>query len=293
MATILLDQKQKREKTEMVLLNIYNLPPIPKVMSEVLKMLDNPGMSTTELTKVISKDQSLVTKILSIANSPLFGLQRKVTSIDFAILVLGFGELRNIVSVLSMVESFRNKTDKYLDHSEFWYHSFLTGTATRRLAEEFKFPFSGEAFIAGFLHDMGVSIMHRYFHTNFITISELMDQGVSCSEAESTVIGMTHEQIGNFLIERWNFPLTLCDAILHHHTPGESKNNLILSSIVHIADYMTNKLMIGNFNWDRDMVVSAEAKDALRFNNDTEFDDFVEGYRELFSKQIESMRFLN
>ncbi|MFO7445036.1 MAG: HDOD domain-containing protein [Ignavibacteriaceae bacterium] len=293
MATIILDQKQKREKTEMVLLNIYNLPPIPKVMSEVLKMLENPSISTIELTKVISKDQSLVTKILSIANSPLFGLQRKVTSIDFAILVLGFGELRNIVSVLSMVESFRNKTDKYLDHKQFWLHSFLTGTATRKLAEEFKFPFSGEAFIAGFLHDMGVSIMHRYFHTNFITISDLLDQGVDLAEAETSVIGMTHEQIGNFLIERWNFPLTLCDAILHHHVPGESKNNLLLSSLVHIADYMTNKLMTGNFSWDRNLTVSNEAKEALRFNSDEEFDAFVEGYREVFAQQAESIRFMN
>ena len=171
MVTIIIDQKQKREKTELVLLNIYNLPPIPRVMAEVLKMLDSPSTNTTDLAKAVSKDQSLVTKILSIANSPLFGLQRKVTSIDFAILVLGFGELRNIVSVLSMVESFKNKTDKYLDQKEFWLHSFLTGTATKKLAEEFKFPFSGEAFIAGFLHDMGVSIMHRYFHSNFKTIT--------------------------------------------------------------------------------------------------------------------------
>jgi len=90
----------------------YAVPPkLFEAMTEAMELLDNSSASISTLTSVISRDQGLVTKILTIANSPLYGLQRKVTSIDFAVMVLGFTELKNIISVLSMAESFKNKTD--------------------------------------------------------------------------------------------------------------------------------------------------------------------------------------
>ncbi len=285
------DLQQKREKTELVLMNIYNLPPIPKVMAEVLKMLDNPATTIPEISKAVSKDQSLIIKILSIANSPLFGLQRKVTSIDFAILVLGFGEIRNIISVLSMVESFRNKTDKYLDFKKFWLHSFLTGTAARKLAEDFNYASTGEAFISGFLHDIGISIMHRYFHSSFVLCADQIENGEDCTAAETSILGMPHEEIGNFLSERWNFPINICDAILNHHKPERAMSNLVLASIVHIADYMTNKLMIGDLYWDRNIRLSEDAKEILGISSN--FEEFVESYRQIFTLQEESVRYLH
>ena len=67
----------------------------------------------------------------------------------------------------------------------------------------------------------------------------------------------------------------------------------MLSSLVNLADYMTNKLQIGNFSWDKNLTLNEEAKDALRFTSDEEVEAFVEGYREAFVKQADSTRFLN
>lgn len=284
----------KREKTQLVLMNIYNLPPIPKVISDALSLLDSKSTNVSELNRVISKDQSLVSKILLIANSPFYGLQRKVTSVEFAILILGFAEIRSIVTVLSLIESFKNKTDKFLDQKEFWLHSFLAGTVTKRLAEDLDFPNPGEAFIAGFLHDMGVSVMHRFFHTGFMQICNMVEsENISYEHAEIEVLGMTHQQIGNYLIERWNFPQVMCDAILYHHNPGESKNNIVLSSLIHLADYMTQKLGIGNFKWDKNMTFSEDAMHALRFNSDEALEEFIQGYKTLFVNQSESIKYLS
>jgi HD-like signal output (HDOD) protein len=169
------DILEKRERTEKVLTSVVNLPVIPKVMFETIKLLDNKYTTAGELNKVISKDQALLTKILTIANSPLYGLQRKVTTIEYAILVLGYRELKNIISALSVAEAFRNKTDKYLNSKEFMLHSYLTGTACKKLASDIGFNNSGEAFIAGFLHDIGISIIHRYLHSSFINVTELVE----------------------------------------------------------------------------------------------------------------------
>lgn len=286
--------QQRREKTELVLANIYNLSPIPKAMTEAMELLNNPAASVSVVTSVISKDQGLVTKILTIANSPLYGLQRKVTSIDFAIMVLGFTELKNIISVLSMAESFKNKTDKYLDQKEFWLHSYLTGSAAKRLSEDLDFPNSGEAFVAGFLHDMGITVIHKYFHPHFIEIHKMVaENNIGFIEAEYETLGMNHQEIGNFLAEKWNFPEILCDVILNHHNPDSSSLNKVLASIVHLADYMTQKLQIGNSYWDANLELNLAEAEFLRFRDPEELDRFIRNYEELFSYQAKAARFLN
>ena len=294
MVTLASTLQKKKEKTELILRNIFNLPPVPRAIKEALDLLNSPKTNNYQLSHVIATDQGLVTKILTIANSPLYGLQRKVTTIDFAILVLGYHELKNIISVLSIVESFKNKTDQYLDQKEFWMHSFLTGTASRRLAEDLDFPNDGEAFITGFLHDLGFSIIHRFMHSNFIEIYELVkEQGINYQEAELEVLGMTHQQSGHYLFEKWNFPDQLCDAILNHHNPANATHSKTLASIIHLADYMTQKLGKGSSYWDKNLQLNLTELSSLRIRNTEEADKFISGYEELFNNQVEAVRYLN
>jgi putative nucleotidyltransferase with HDIG domain len=280
----------KREKTQLVLMNIYNLPPIPKVISEALRLFENNNTNVSEINRVISKDQSLVSKILLVANSPFYGLQRKVTSVEFAILILGFAEIKNIISVLSLIEAFKNKSDVYLNQKTFFLHSFLTGTLTKNIAENLGFPNSSEAFVAGFLHDIGISIIHKFFHSNFIAICDLVQTAnISYNEAELEILGMTHAQIGNFLVDRWNFPETICDGILNHHNPENSKNSQVLSSIIHLADYMTQVLEMGSFSWDNNLSFTSNSKLIFGFKNDDELTKYIDNFKNSIKQQIESV----
>ena len=294
MVALATEQQQKREKTELVLSNIYNLPVMPKPLEDALGLLETPSVSIPSLSTIISKDQGLVTKILTIANSPLYGLQRKVTSIDFAVMVLGFNELKNIILVLSLVDSFKNKTDKYLDQKEFWLHSYLTGCAAKRISEDLDFPNEGEAFVAGFLHDMGISVIHKYFHSKFIEIYDMTsEKNIGFNEAEYEALGMNHQMIGSYLAERWSFPEILCEAILNHHSTDASTLNKVLPSIVHLADYMTKKLQIGNSYWDKDIELNIAEMETLRFRSEDEINQFIQGYEELFTHQAKSVRYIS
>jgi len=288
------DVLQKRERTEKVLTSVVNLPVIPKVMFETIKLLDNKYTTAGELNKVISKDQALLTKILTIANSPLYGLQRKVTTIEYAILVLGYRELKNIISALSVAEAFRNKTDKYLNSKEFMLHSYLTGTACKKIASDIGFNNSGEAFIAGFLHDIGISIMHRYLHSSFINITEVVEtKGVTYHDAEMDILGMTHEQIGFFLLDRWNFPREISDPILSHHNPDESNSCPVLGAVVNMADYITNRLKLTNAPWDNDVILAPFTQAKFNLERELDVERFIDGYKDIFWNQIEFVRFLS
>lgn len=290
MTTIISTTQEKRKRTELILDNIHNLPTMPTILKEVLRMLGNPNISTNELSKQIVKDQSLVLKILSIANSPFYGLQRKVTSIDFAVMVLGFSELQNIVWSLMMFELFKNKTDQYLDQNEFFAHSFLTGVLSKKIAEDLGYIDSGQAFVAGFVHDIGVSIMHRYLHSSFVDIYELSKTSeLTISDLETEIIGMNHQDVGRKLLDKWNIPETICEAVHHHHTPSLSKSGSYLSSIIHLSDYLINEMLEGNFPWEKDLKLDESIIGILKFNNRDDVDNFINEYRITLIEQAQSV----
>jgi len=285
--------EEKRKKTQLVLSNVYNLPTMSTVMLEVSKLLDDPGTNTAALSQMVGQDPGLTTKILSIANSPLYGLPRKVATIDFAILIIGYQDIKNIVIALSMIDSFKNKTDKNLDQKEFWRHSILTGNAARKMAEDLGYRIGSEAFVSGLLHELGTAVIHKYFHSSFeIILNDMKDNGKSLLEAEFEELGYTHQDIGRFLAEKWNLPSHHCEAIQKHHTPSLSEDGDVVTAVVHLADYATQRLGIGSFyldnNYDLDMTIIEK----LKFENLDALNEFVLGYEDLFNEQLESINFI-
>ncbi|QQS35498.1 MAG: HDOD domain-containing protein [Ignavibacteriales bacterium] len=270
--------------------SIRNLPSIPIVMLEVSRMLDNPATNASELGKVISTDQGMVAKILTVANSPLYGLPRRVSTIDFAIVVLGFDHIKNIVIALSMMEAFKESFDPAWNKKAYWVHSLTTASAAKRIADELGYRKSGEVFTAALLHDLGISVIQRYLHDDYKSICELVRQD-DCSylEAENEVMGLTHQEIGEFLADRWNLPSVLGDAIAHHHTPSQSKENKTLTSIIHLADYMTQRLNIGHFEWDNKIALDKEIISILNLGDENYLNNFIASYEKLFQSQLDSL----
>lgn len=281
--------QQKRKKSELALSNVYNLPAMSATMLEVSKLLDDPSTNTAALSKIIGKDQGLSTKILSIANSPLYGLTRKVSTIDFAILIIGYQDIKNIVVALTMVDSFKNKSDEYMDQNSFWKHSMLAGTAAKRIAEDLGFRIGSEAFVAGLLHDLGLPVMHKFFKNEFIElVTDFRENGTPQLEAEIKYLGMDHQEIGNFLANKWSLPEHLANTILYHHKPSSSPEADVLTSIVHLVDYMTQKLEIGSYYLDEGMELDKSIIETLGLGSEEELESLIESYRELFNEEVNS-----
>lgn len=281
--------QEKRKKSEQALSGVYNLPAMSATMLEVSKLLDDPSTNTASLSKIIGKDQGLSTKILSIANSPLYGLTRKVSTIDFAILIIGYQDIKNIVVALTMVDSFKNKSDKYFDQNAFWMHSMLTGTACKRIAEDLGFRIGSEAFVAGLLHDLGIPVMHKFLKKEFeAVVNEFLESDDLLTEIETRHLGMDHQEIGNYLTNKWSLPEHLSNSILYHHTPSVAPEKDVLTSIVHLVDYMTQKLEVGGYYLDRGLEFDEGSLEVLGIGSTDELETFVESYRELFNQELNS-----
>jgi HD-like signal output (HDOD) protein len=106
-----------------------------------------------------------------------------------------------------MMEAFKSKEDKNWNRRAFWLHSLITASAAKRIADDLGYRKSGEAFTCGLLHDLGISVIQRYFFEGFKEICSLVnDQQMRYTNAEQKVLGISHQEIGKFLIEKWNLP---------------------------------------------------------------------------------------
>ncbi len=285
-----IDQNIKR-RTEAVLSTIKSLPSIPKAVFEVTKLLNDPKTSTGQLAEVMSKDHGLTAKVLAIANSPLYGIKRKVSSIEFAILVLGFQEIKNIIMALSFIETMKAVPSHYFDPMEFWLHSLVVGTGAKGISQHLGFDFGSEAFVAGLFHDVGVMVIYNYFNSEFKQIIETASaENLNFIEAEKSVLGLSHQEIGKFLAEKWNLPLQLCDAIRFHHSPSSCNENKYFVSVVHLVDYMTQRLSTAQCFWDKDIHLDPILLENLNFHSEDALDNFILGYDEMFKVTAESLK---
>jgi HD-like signal output (HDOD) protein len=267
---------------------IIQLPPLPSISMQVVELADNPKTSAAQLGKVISTDQALTAKVLKIANSPFYGYPRKISTIDFAIIILGFDALKEIVISISLMNALQKKDDKYFDAKAFWDHSIATGVIARRLARDLGYRVSGEVFVAGLLHDMGISVLHRYFSNEFKRIVEVVrDSELTFLESEESILGATHAQVGGWLAERWNLPDHLIEALSFHHTPAQATQNPKLVAILHCADVLANRLSGQHAEFDKGIELDPAAAQMLGVSDMTILDQYVEEFSSLLREQVD------
>lgn len=282
--------EKDQSRVHRILSTVYNVPTVPQIILEVSNLIDDPKTSASILGRMISNDQGLVTKILTIANSPLHGIPRRVATIDFAIVVLGFNQVKNIVVALSMMDTLKTVGSKKFDHKSYWTHSILTAAAAKRIADDLGYQTSGEVFTAGLLHDLGIPIIYKFFNNEYKDIISLVKKNkLTYLEAEEEVLGITHQDVGRYLVDKWNLPVSIADVISYHHNPSLAENNRELTALVHLADIMTSKLMIGDFSWDQTSVVDPEIIEILKLGDDEYLENFIYSYKELFEDQVETI----
>lgn len=266
---------------------IIQLPALPTVAMEVVEMVDNPKTSASKLGKMISTDQALTAKVLKIANSPFYGFPKKISTIDFAIIVLGYDALKEIVISISLVSSLQKKSDSHFDAKGFWDHSIASGVLARRLARDLNYRISGEVFVAGLLHDMGISVLHRYFRNEFKRVVDIArETDLTFLEAEESVLGATHADVGGWLAERWNLPDHLVEAIKHHHSPGRAERNPELVSLIHCADVFASRIADVPVEFDKGVDFDEAALAKLQLTDESVLNEYIANYTSMIQTDI-------
>lgn len=195
-----------------------NVPTIPHVIMQVLDAVEDENLSASALASIIERDQALTMRVLTVANSAMFGFSRRISTIDLAIVVMGLKTIKEIVLSLAVQRIFAKVRKDLFDINDFWRYSVFCGAASRVIARRFHYKLAGEAFVAGLIHDIGILMLIQYFPKEFEKMRFLqMTKGLSFVAAEKQVLNCTHADIGAWLVRRWKLPENIENAVLLHH----------------------------------------------------------------------------
>ncbi len=225
---------------------IEDLPTIPHTLQKVLSSLDEVSTSARTLEEIIRTDPILAAKVLRLANSPLYGASGEVNSIDRAVVLLGFEEVKNLVIGLSLTSSFSGDLGvEGLEARALWIHAIGVGTAAKMLGSRVDGVDPEELFTAGLIHDIGRFVMCLHFPEETKELIEICKKR-NCPLAKAELeYGLSHSEIGAYLATRWGLSEQIISIARYHHFPKSAGSDARLAYIVFLADMLCHKLQLG------------------------------------------------
>jgi HD-like signal output (HDOD) protein len=224
-----------------LLAGIDMIPTLPAIVGQVTKTMVDPESSARDVMEIIRPDQALTLKILKIANSAFYGRVREASTLEQALGVLGFDEIRDLVISTAVFNNFHNlKATPLYSAGKLWKHSFVCGLAARIIAREMKLSES-ELYVAGLIHDMGKLAICMVLPQEFSTIVRVAGKdNLKTTLAELKILGITHAEVGLRLANRWMLPHDLAAAVGYHHRPAAAPAQTIYPKVIHMADLLAH-----------------------------------------------------
>ena len=149
-----------REKILELIQSSPNLPPLPEVLLGLQKLMNDPDCEVEDVYRLIKTDPVLSGRIITLANSALFGSGKDTTrNLEDAVIRLGMQQVMDLVYALELPRTF--KKCKAFDQIEFWKHSLAVAFISRSLAQKVLSDPDDleESFLAGLMHDVGILVM--------------------------------------------------------------------------------------------------------------------------------------
>ena len=221
--------------------NLTTLSTLPHIANKVIELIDNSRISVSALADIISADHILTARILKLANSVNYEHPRQISTLNLAIVVLGFNAIKDLVFGISVVDQFSTKYFyKDFDVAKLWRHAIFVGYGAKFLAKFLNYPVAGEVFVAGLLHDIGHTLLLQEYPVLFDHISQIVkEKSIPYHEAENEYLGFDHADVGAWLAEGWHLPEKFVEVIRYHHKPKVVTKYNDLVKIIHIADLIS------------------------------------------------------
>lgn len=249
---------------------IQGLPTLPSMLSSINRLMVNPRTSAKEIAQLISSDPSITSKVLRVVNSSFYGFPNRISTVTHAIVILGFNTIRSIVLSTSIFDALKKgpRADGF-DRAAFWRHSIAAGACSRVIARKLGYTSLEEFFIAGLLHDVGKIALDSYLPEDFAKVTaRVRAADITMLEAETEVLGVTHADVGGWLLERWSLSQGLVESVSHHHNPALAGANMKAAAIVHVGDILARALQFGSGGDRRMPPLSEEGWAALALSPD-------------------------
>jgi putative nucleotidyltransferase with HDIG domain len=232
------------EKARIIATSVDSIPSLPSLYRKVVDAVET-GESMASIGKIIATDVGMSVNILKLVNSAFFGINRKITTVEDAVALLGANIIRSLILTVHLFKEFKGVSTTKIE--KLMNHSLQTG----RFAKEIALSLGADkeksemAFIAGILHDVGRLLFYASYKNEYNEVIELSSNSdKSIIELELEIIGVGHSELGAYLLGIWGFPDEVVEAVSFHHTPLKAENDdLTIVTAVHVADSLEYELV--------------------------------------------------
>jgi putative nucleotidyltransferase with HDIG domain len=230
----------RNDSMKKTLTRIDSLPSMPAIYFEITEELQSPDASIRKVGQIISKDVALTSKILQLVNSAYFSLPRHISSPEHAATLLGLNIIKSLVLISQVFKKFDSLDMPGNFLQALWNHNLTTGKIAKAIAKEESSDHKivDNSFIAGLLHDCGKLILASNFREKYREI--VITSNENCSpiwSVEEEALGISHAEVGAYLMELWGLPSSIIEALAFHHHPSTyGDNSFTPLTAVHIAN---------------------------------------------------------
>ncbi len=210
--------------------DLREIPAMPNVVMQAINLVKNPNASIKDLANIISYDQSLSAKVLTLVNSAYYGFSQQITSINRALALIGMVKAKNLIITIAMRPMFTRQSDK-----ELWKHSIRVAVGCEHFAKHKNLLNSDEAFVLGFMHDVGKMIFNLKDPQFYDRTRERIEAGEKSIDVETEEFGCNHTQVGIILAKKWQLPVIISNVMKYHHAPQDSSMP-VACSLVNVVD---------------------------------------------------------
>ena len=219
------------------------MPAFPKSVQKILELTRDVNCSPKDLVQVIDKDPVVTVKVLRVVNSAYYSLPKQITSINHAVVYLGFNTIKNLALSIAAIGMLPVDNEAGFDGQQYLLHSLATAGIAKQLALRVGAD-PMDCFIAGLLHDFGKVVFAQFMPNEFRQALELSQWNESSLHlALREVIGVDHAAVGAMLVEKWRFPADLIETVGHQY--GPELNDTPMIACVFAANQISKKLAFG------------------------------------------------
>lgn len=219
--------------------NVDRLASLPRVHSALIATLAAPNATAADVARILNQDMAMCAKLLQLVNSSFFHVARRITNVEEAIVYLGFNLIKSLVLSVEVFQVAKPKVEGFSVDS-LQRHALVTANVAAALL--FDKASSEDAFMAGLLHDIGKLLFAQEFPEHVERVRNMMrNQERPEYSVERDLEGITHADVGAYLLGLWGLPDSIVQAVAYHHTPSryEGEASTVLAA-VHFADHLAN-----------------------------------------------------
>ncbi len=239
------------------------LPSAPSVYMKLVRTLNEPNPSIDEISRVVESDVGISAKVLQIVNSAIFRTRQEIATVKLATSFLGLNFIKNLVLSTEILCAFENIQGlPGFSIEELQAHSLFTARIAGSLY--LQNDTRDAAIIASLLHDVGKLILAWKMPERFARVlGAVQEQGRPFFQIEQELYGITHAEIGGYLLGLWGLPIPVTEAIAFHHTPGRVPHyHFDCVGAVYVANLLAHELdgslKEGHQLWDTELLKSLD-----------------------------------